>query len=99
MHEGTTRIIQQKSQARADQICDRYPVSSLNQSLFVWNFDVFFIRLAVYIIANLELIVGSLPIVHCKEKGKHIHRDSRSIAIAQSSSLAKTNGGSVKSSL
>jgi hypothetical protein len=59
----------------------------------------FFIRLAVYIIANLELIVRILPIVKENKKAYSSYGDSRSVAIAQSSSLAKTNGVSVKSSL
>jgi hypothetical protein len=65
-------------------------------SLFV-RFN-FFIRLAVYIIVNLELIVRSLPIVEENKKAYSSYGDSRSVAIAQTSSLAKTNGGLVKSS-
>ena len=59
----------------------------------------FFIRLAVYIVANLELIVRSFLIVKENKKACISYEDSRSVAIAQSFSLAKTNGGLVKSSL
>jgi len=52
--------IRQKFQVMGGEICDRYPVSSLNQLSICVSFN-FFIRLAVYIIANLELIVRSYP--------------------------------------
>jgi hypothetical protein len=58
--------------------------------------SLFLIRHPVYIVATLELIVLSFLII---EEGKDAHGDSRSIAITQSSRMAKTSGALIKSSL